>query len=363
MKYVNSFQDRHRRLRHYFRRPGQKDVPLPGIPGSSEFMEAYQSALTAKLPTQQIGASRCLPGTVAALVADYLDCSQASTSPFHALAAETQRTRRHILEKFREAHGAKRIFSVLPNGQRKMVLTPEAVQRMVNGKASTPFAQRNFLNTLKALFKWAVSEGRVPENPTLGVTRQQAKTLGYPTWSESDINQFKQRHPLGTMARLALELLLATAARRSDAIRLGPKNVDGDFISFQQQKKRKTGDAVVVIPMHSDFRAALTAMPESNVFNLAPTFLTTARSKPFTAAGFGNWFRDRCREAGLPIGTSAHGLRKATARRLAELGCSANQIAAVTGHSSLTEVQRYTRAADRKRLAQEGMSKLEKSRS
>jgi integrase len=55
---------------------------------------------------------------------------------------------------------------------------------------------------------------------------------------------------------------------------------------------------------------------------------------------------------------SAHGLRKATARRLAELGCSAHQIAAVTGHATLTEVQRYTAAADRKRLAQEAMSKL-----
>jgi integrase len=60
---------------------------------------------------------------------------------------------------------------------------------------------------------------------------------------------------------------------------------------------------------------------------------------------------------------SAHGLRKATARRLAELGCSAHQIAAITGHATLAEVQRYTNAADRKRLAQEAMQKLIKDRS
>jgi integrase len=362
LKFVNSFRDRHGRLRHYFRRPGQKDVPLTGIPGSPEFMECYQKALAAK-SQQSVGASRSMPGTVAAIVAEYLDCSPGSTSPFHVLARETQRTRRYFLENFRAVHGSKRIFLVQSNGQKKMLLTREAIQRMVNAKASTPFGQRNFLNTLKALFKWAVSEGRIPENPTLGVTRQQAKTLGYRTWSENDIHQYKQRHPLGTMARLALELLLATAARRGDAVRLGPGNVYGDTISFEQQKKSGSEQAIVTIPLHNDFRAALAAMPTSNVFNLAPTFLTTARNKPFTAAGFGNWFRDRCGEADLGAGLSAHGLRKATARRLAELGCSAHQIAAITGHTTLTEIQRYTRAADRMRLAQEGMAKLDKSRS
>ncbi|MFZ1186710.1 MAG: tyrosine-type recombinase/integrase [Pseudolabrys sp.] len=79
--------------------------------------------------------------------------------------------------------------------------------------------------------------------------------------------------------------------------------------------------------------------------------------KPFAVA-VGNWFRDRCNEAGLPKGISAHGLRKATARRLADLGCTAHQIADVTGHATLAEVQRYTKAADRKRLAREAMKKL-----
>ena len=119
-----------------------------------------------------------------------------------------------------------------------------------------------------------------------------------------------RQHSTEMLAVPALEFLLATAARRGDAIRLGPRNIDGDSISFEQQKKSGTEDAVVAIPLHSDFQTALAAMPASNVLNLAPTFLTTARNRPFTAAGFGNWFRDRCREARLPAGISAHGLRK-----------------------------------------------------
>ena len=59
---------------------------------------------------------------------------------------------------------------------------------------------------------------------------------------------------------------------------------------------------------------------------------------------------------------SAHGLRKATARRLAELGCTPHHIAAILGHASLAMVQLYTKAADRKRLAQEAMTRLIESR-
>ena len=164
LQFVHEFRDRHGKVRRYLRRSGCKAVPLPGLPGSAEFMAAYQAALAGMTaPQKQIGAARTVAGTVQALVAAYLDCSPGSTSPLKALAAETQRTRRNILENLREAHGDKRIYRTEANGRRVMLLDREHVQRMVNEKNSTPFGQRNFLNTLRALFKWAVAEGRVPE--------------------------------------------------------------------------------------------------------------------------------------------------------------------------------------------------------
>ena len=359
LQFVHEFRDRHGKVRRYFRRPGCKAVPLPGLPGSAEFMAAYQAALNGVAALQkQIGASRTVAGTVQALVAAYLDCSPGSTSPFKTLAPETRRTRRNILEKFREAHGDKRIYRTEANGRRIMMLEREHLQRIVNEKNNTPFGQRNFLNALRGMFTWAVAECRVPDDPTLGVTRQTIKSTGYRTWSEGDIEQYKRTHPLGTMARLAIELLLTTAARRGDVVTLGPQHVRNGTITFEQQKTDGGEEASVEIPLHPDFSAALAAMPPSNVVSLTPTFLTTGFGKPFTAAGFGNWFRDRCNEAGLPNGLSAHGLRKATARRLAEMGCTAHEIAAITGHATLAEVQRYTKAADRKRLAREAMKKL-----
>ena len=63
------------------------------------------------------------------------------------------------------------------------------------------------------------------------------------------------------------------------------------------------------------------------------------------------WFRTACKNAKLPAGLSVHGLRKAACRRLAEAGCSAHEIMAISGHTTLREVERYTRAAERGRMA------------
>jgi site-specific recombinase XerD len=80
------------------------------------------------------------------------------------------------------------------------------------------------------------------------------------------------------------------------------------------------------------------------------TFLVTKFGKPFTGAGFGGWFRERCNEAGLR-NCSAHGLRKAGAARAAENGATAHELMALFGWLSLSEAQRYTKAADRRKLS------------
>jgi len=268
-------------------------------------------------------------------------------------AAETKRTRRNILENFREAHGDKPLFRADSSGRRTMLLTREHMQRIVNEKAATPFAQRNFLNTLRAMFKWAVKEGRIPDDPTLGLTREKVKSTGYKTWSEDHISRFETTHPIGSKARLAFALLLYTGQRRSDIVKLGRQLIQDETLVIDQGKTEGGEEAHLEIPVHPKLREVIDATPMVGV----KTFLVTHFGKPYTAPGFGNWFRELCNQANCPD-VSAHGLRKATARRLAEIGCSATQIASITGHASLSEVQRYTKAADRKRMAREAMRKL-----
>jgi len=289
-------------------------------------MRAYEAAIGNDEPVV-IGASRAKAGTVAAAVGMYL-----ASAEFAGLAHETRRTRRNILERFREAHGDKRIAAI----ERKHV------QALIDAKAATPSAARNLLAVIRLLMRFAVDAGIRRDDPTLGVKRVKIKTEGYATWTEDDIAAFERRHPLGTMPRLSLALLLGTGQRRSDVVRMGTQHMRGDWITVRQSKTGKP----LLIPIGDELRAAIEAMPSDYL-----TFLKTARGKPFTAAGFTNYFRKQCKEAGLAVGLSAHGLRKAACRRLAEAGCSANEIAAISGHTTLHEVERYTKAADQQRMA------------
>ena len=195
--------------------------------------------------------------------------------------------------------------------------------------------------------KYAIEFGLREDNPATGVKLPNQKTDGYHSWTDAEIEQFEAHHEPVTTARLALSLLLYTGQRRGDVIRLGRQHIREGFVHVRQQK---TGIALV-IPIHAKLAAIIAEAPASHL-----NLLTTQTGKPFSAAGFGNWFRDRCNEAGLSH-CSAHGLRKAAARRLAEAGCTMHEIAAITGHASLSEVQRYTKAADQKRLALSAMEK------
>ena len=176
---------------------------------------------------------------------------------------------------------------------------------------------------------------------------------GYKTWSEDHIARFEAAHPIGTKGRLAFALLLYTGQRRGDVVKMGRQHVHNGVLTIDQGKTEGSEEAHLEIPVHPKLREIIEATPTVGV----KTFLVTHFGKPYTAPGFGNWFRKLCDAADCPD-VSAHGLRKATARRLAEIGCTANQIAAITGHASLSEVQRYTKAADRKRMAREAMAKL-----
>jgi integrase len=185
-------------------------------------------------------------------------------------------------------------------------------------------------------------------DPTRDVKAVSIKTDGFHSWTDSEIDQFEARHAVGSRARLALALLLYTGQRRSDVVRIGRQHIRDGVLQVRQIK---TG-AELSIPVHPVLAAIIAETPTDHL-----TFLTTQLARPFTAAGFSNWFREQCNMAGLPH-CSAHGLRKAAARRLAEAGCTEHEIAAITGHASLRQVEHYTKAVNQKKLAASAMDKV-----
>jgi integrase len=327
LRYVVRIRDRHGKLLWYLRKRHRPSVRLPGLPGSAAFMAAYQVALAALDAPAAIGAARTPDGTVGHVVGLFL-----ASPGFAAWAPETRRTRRAVLERFRETYGKTLIATV----------TKRDVQRLVDSKRGKPSAARNLLNYLRLLFAYARHEGFIVNDPTLGVTRPPIRTRGYETWSEEHIARFESAHPPGTRARLALALLLGTGQRRSDVVKMGWANIRGDRICFRQSKTGKP----LTLPIIYDLLGAIKTTPRDR-----GTFLATSGGRPLKPESFTNWLRECCAKAGLPRGLSAHGLRKATCRRLAEAGATANEIMAVSGHNTMSEAARYTAAADQEHLA------------
>jgi integrase len=197
-----------------------------------------------------------------------------------------------------------------------------------------------------------------------GLRVKQPKTGGHVTWSEEHIAAFRNAYPVGTKPRLAMELLLGTALRCADVVKLGRGHVHDGLISITKVippaelakvvsiTAQKTNTALT-IPITAELAEAINAGASSEHV----TFLINERGRSFSAKKFGEWFTEQCRRAGIN-GVSAHGLRKGACRRLAEAGCTAPEIAAISGHKSLAEVQRYIAAANRKKLARNAMAKV-----
>ena len=202
-KYVQAWVDHEGRAHCYYRRRGYPRVRLKGLPWSPSFMAAYEAAHAG--PRTAIGAGRIKPGSVAAVVAEYFDSQQffASKSP------GTQRMRRGILERFRAAYGD-RPFALLP---------PEWIEALLDAKP--PHAARSWLVTLRSLCQFALKRGWLRVDPTRDIKLRSVKSDGHHTWTNDEIAQFEAHHPTGSKPRLALALLLYSAQRRSDVVRMG----------------------------------------------------------------------------------------------------------------------------------------------
>jgi integrase len=332
-KYVQAFIDRSGKSRFYFRRPGFKSVPLPGLPWSPEFMATYEAAMGGETaPRVEMGACRTKPGTINALVVSYYKSDE-----WTRLTSDTQKSRRRIIERFRAQHGDKRVA----------LLRQEHIIKIL-GAIERSSAKRNWLKAIRGLMQAAIPIMR-KDDPTAGITSiKLPKSKGHHTWTDDEIEQYRAYWPLGTQQRLVFEFALETVSRRGEVVRLGPQHVKNGRIRIE----RTHGSADVDIPISPELQAACDAMPKAHL-----TYIVTAYGKPRSKYGLGNDFAKWATEASLPARCRLHGLKKGGMRRLAEHGNTTHELMAISGHRTLSEVQRYTDGADRKRLADSGMAK------
>ena len=307
--------------------------------GSVEFEARYNAAISGG-ESGMIGASRTKPKTVSELVARFY-----KSRVYKGWSESTKVTNRAIIEKWREDYGGFQVGT----------LKKRNIEAMMANKADSPAAANNFRKRIAQVLDLAIDLEWLGANPARQVKNFEYESAGIYTWSEADIQKFYALHQPGTDAHDAMTLMLYTAAAKVDAVQLGlfslKDTVDGTRLIYRRQKTRHRKAMKVSIKVHDDLAPVLYRR-----MNMG-TFLQTREGKQRSRKGLGNLMRKWCDDAGLAHCT-AHGLRKAFARRLAEAGASASQIGAITGHKTLSEVQRYIEAADREGMADDGIALL-----
>jgi integrase len=334
LPYVQSYVDRHGKQRHYFRRKGHPRVSLPGRPGTQQFRAAYDAAYDAVMAASvRLPSIRVLGAD--ATVGDIINQYYVSAR-WRALKKNTQKSQKSHFEWIRRHIGNIKI----------RLVARKHIKALLQIKADeSPGGVKNVLARLKMIFSIVVDDEIIERDPTQSIKPPQYHSEGHHTWTEDEIKQYYATHPVGTTARLAVDLLLYTGQRLSDTIQLGRQHVNDGFINLKQDKTNTR----LALFVHPDLSKIIAASPTGEL-----TFLVSKRGRPFSVDSFGKFFRRMCDRAGLPHCT-AHGLRKAAARRLAEAGCTEKQIMSITGHKTSGEVIRYTAAASQRKLSQQAM--------
>jgi len=331
MKYSVIDTDRHGNVRIYVRRCGRK-IRLRRPPGSEAFLQEYREAL-AKLelnePVERTFAP-AQPGSFRWLCERYY-CS----AEFKGLKARTQQVRRLILDNFSAKHGSK------PYAK----MEPRHLRAWRDTKAEKPEAANSLVKAIRQVYRWAKMAGHCDINPAAEVPYIKTGSAGWHTWTIGEVNKYLEHHGNESSAGRALTCMLYTGMSVCDVVKLGRQHCCDGVLSYKRDKTSVPVD----IPILQDLERAIDATPSTQL-----TLIVTAFGKPFSEKGFGNRVRKWCDAAGLNH-CSSHGLRKAGATIAADNGATAHQLMAIFGWKTLKQAEHYTRQANRKKLAHDGM--------
>lgn len=328
--YIQKETNRHGKTVWYFRRGKEKRIRLKGAFGSPEFNESYDDALAGRKVEKKATTSR---SSLRWLVNQYLESGR-----FSLLAPETQEMRKRVLLSVCKTGGDLNFRSI----------TDKDIQRGKMRREATPYAAMNYVKIMRALFKFAVDSTWIETNPVRDVEAKSPETAGFHTWTVEEVRQYEAKHPIGTQARLALDVLLYTGLRRGDAVLLGKQHIKNGWLKITPGK---TSNTIVEVPILPPLARSIEATKGGDL-----ALLCTSRGQPWAKESFGAWFAEQCIAAGVP--GRAHGLRKAGATLAAENGATEKQLAAMYGWKTPRMAEVYTRMASRKRLAEQAANAL-----
>lgn len=316
-KYVTKTRTRFNKVLFYFRQDKGPRTRLPNDPDSKAFEEAYAACLGGQPVKAKI--EKAPSKSFRWLLDRYKE-----SSAWSSLAPATRRQRDNIFSNILPKIGHID-FAAIQSAQ---------VRNSMEARRDTPAQANNLLKALSGVFEWAARNEHVKVNPTVGVSKLKVKTKGFPLWTDADASAFRETWPIGTMQRLAFELLLHTGLRRSDIVQIGKQHIRGNVLSIRTKKT----DVTITVELT---QYVLDVIEDTKTGDLH--LVVTSHGKPFTDAGFGNWFHECSSKAGVE--KNAHGVRKLSATLSANAGATAHELMAQFGWSSSKQAEVYTKGA------------------
>jgi integrase len=306
-------------------------VRINGVYGSPEFEEAYQAALRGDAPQPAAKAAR---GSL-----EWLWMLYRQTPAWTDLALATRKQRERIMHQVIATNGNQPLSKI----------TAGAIQKGIDRRK--PFAARHFVDTMRGMFRWAVSAQHVTSDPTVDKAVAKPETKGFLPWTEDELEKYERRWPIGTRERVMFGVYCYTGLRRGDAAKLGRQHIRDGVITIDTEKT----DTRVTIPVLPELAEIIAAGPIGEL-----SIIASKKGQPIRKESLGTLFKKACKAAGIP-NKSAHGIRKAAATRAANNGATVATLEAIFGWEGGQMAALYTKAADRKRLAAEHMGKLSKT--
>src|SRR6516165_9858198 len=345
--HAGSYQDRHGKRRWRFRRAG-KTIQLPGSPGRPDFEAVYAAALEGR-PVQKADVHRIPTATAPKSLRAAWRILISDTPDWKALDPETQHTQTLIAERFLRSpvvEGGPLTFGdvAVADLQRKHI------KAILARRANTPHAAAHLLRIIRKLTGVALDQEWIEYDPTYRIKYRPANK-GWKAWSDESCAAFEKRWPLGTTPRTVYAIARYFGHRRSDVATVKWNDLE---VAAGNVVQSKTGKALW-IPMHPKLAKALEAMPRCGEY-----VVITQYGRPFSAKALGMRMQAWTRQAGLASGHTLHGLRKKLGAMLAEAGATTRELMAILGHDDIAHAELYSREAEQKRLASEGMRKLAK---
>lgn len=275
---------------------------LPGAPGDPEFHQAYAAALDEK---------RADASTLKSVIVRYQD------SPDYAgLALRTRRDYDKLIAAIERKFGTFPLAGFADRRCRAVFL------QWRDGIAARSPRQADYhYAVLARIVAWGYDRGLIAENPLTRPRKVYRVDRTEAVWTPEDESRLLA--VASAEVALAFTLAINTGQRQGDLLRLPWSAWDGSSIRLKQQKRQ----AAVYVPATDELRKAIDAAPK-----VATTILANSRGRSWTADGFrSSW--DKAKNAAGVDGLTFHDLRGTAVTRLAAAGCTAIEIAAITGHS------------------------------